>query len=398
MEDIGRDDHVREFGQGEMKSKSEHGKNLYWVFMVLGGLAVGTGVAITLRLGFQGIGIGAFAAALMGLGFLAVGVWMLFLRDDIVSRNTVPGTRRVSPPGQQGVEETSLEVAMTLGEGPPAETPHPDDDPPAEMDAPMICSFLVHELDRVFELLKRSRGREDINVLMEHVAELEIWASELALKKDELKYGTRGIKRLWNVKNSLSELERKWILRTGGDLRNDVKPGWSPKACSSLQKMEELFKSCSERLAYVSRQFNEHPEFRDALVAFARSIRIYLGRPLDRDGRSSGEEAFAATLRLPDLSTLEKMVYELGELEKSGNLQDFDNRSTRAAEEHGPVLKKLMAVAGSPESLAAWPELKELSMGLQNAHSSLEAGKLATAIKHLDEVIKLVRDSPVGGS
>lgn len=388
----------QESGQGEMKSNSDYGKALYWVFMMLGGVVTGAGFAITLRWGLQGIGIGAVIAALTGLGFLTAGVWMLFLREDPVQGSSAGPQLDIRPPGAKAVEETALEVSPAQDKEPGVETGFPGDAPPAEMDAIMLCSFLVHELDRVLELLKRSRGREDIDALQEPVAELEIHASELALKKDELKVGTRRIKELWKVKNSLAVLERKWILRTGGDLHRDVMEGWNPKVCLSAQEMEDCFTRCSERLAHVSRQFNEQPEFRDALVATARSIRIYMGRPVERDGRSSGEEAFAATLRLPDLSTLEKMIYELGELEKGRNEDGFDNRSERAAEEHGPVLRKLMAVAGSPESLAAWPELKELSMGLQNACDSLETGKLDNAIKHLDGVIRLVRDSPVGGS
>jgi len=192
-------------------------------------------------------------------------------------------------------------------------------------------------------------------------------------------------------------LERDWILRTGGDLRRDAMPPWTPGDCSSPQERENDNNSCSERLTHVSRQFDEEPEFRDALTSVARSLRIYMGRPMRQKAKSSGEEAFAATLRLPDLPTLEKMIQDLKELESVVGEEDYQSKQARAVQEYSTELKRLMNVTGSPESVAAWPKLKELSAGLQEACVSLETGRIDKARAHLDSVLKIVRESPVAG-
>lgn len=372
-------------------------KYFHWFFMVSGGVVTGSGSAITLKWGLKGIGLYALLAAVVGFVLLMVGVIKLLGMEDPVRNTSASNKSGGVAYGANKVGEGVEGRGPTAERSVKAEDDFTDEALPDEMNAPLLCSFVLHELDRVLELLKRSRGREDIEELMQPIRQLETWASELALKKNKLTVGGRKVKQLWQIRKSLSVLERDWILRTGGDLRRDAMPSWTPGDCSSPQEREEDYNRCSERLTHVSRQFDEDPEFRDALTSVARSLRIYMGRPMRQKAKSSGEEAFAATLRLPDLPTLEKMIQDLKDLEAVVDEKDYESRRMRAVEEYSTELKRLMNVTGSPESVAAWPKLKELSAGLQDACVSLETGRIDKARAHLDSVLKIVRESPVAG-
>ena len=372
-------------------------KFFHWFFMVCGGVITGSGSAITLKWGLKGIGLYALLAAVFGFVLLMAGVIKLLRMEDPIQNTSASNESGGVAYREKQLGEGGEGRGPTAERSVSAEADLTDEELPDEMNAPLLCSFVLHELDRVLELLKRSRGHDDIEALMQPTRQLEKWASELALKKNKLTVGGRKVRQLWQIRKSLSMLERDWILRTGGDLRRDAMPPWTPGDCSSPQERENDYNSCSERLTHVSRQFDEEPEFRDALTSVARSLRIYMGRPMRQKAKSSGEEAFAATLRLPDLPTLEKMIQDLKELESVVGEEDYQSKQARAVQEYSTELKRLMNVTGSPESVAAWPKLKELSAGLQEACVSLETGRIDKARAHLDSVLKIVRESPVAG-
>ena len=421
-----------------MSAKKHTG--LYWLLMISGGVATGAGAAMTLRWGLQKMGFLALGGALVGLAMLVLGVLKLIMQEER------PGARRPTThsganglASARGGDTAGLEQAAASGDAmahssfsggagaavvsgsgramagagvgagagagagaPAASRSHSEtslDEPmPEELQARDVCSFILHEMDRVLEMLKRARGADDIASLESPTQELELWASELSVKKAKLKLSGRKVKQLWEVKDTLAALEREWIVRTGGDPLQDGTRAWRLGESRSETEREDHLNRCSERVALVARQFEEHPEFRNTLTSVARSIRVYLGRPQQKRKKSSGEEAFAATLRLPDLPTLERMIQELKDLEESRQDEGFEGRSEQAIKTYKLELKKLLASTGSPESVAAWPKLKELSAGLKGAAHSLESGKFDEARRQLDSVLKVVRESPVGGA
>jgi hypothetical protein len=259
------------------------------------------------------------------------------------------------------------------------------------MSCDQLCTVLLQELDRALVMLRHAAAPADLAELTRLIEDLDAWAGQLALEKQNLELGARETAKVLGVRQKLVALEAKLVEQSGGDASEVVRKAARLDVEAGPREREKLFESCSERLVFVSRQFHDNPELREGLTSVARSLRVFFGKP--KREKSSEEEAFAATVRMPDLPSLERIIQELKDLEPK---QGDDAEATKL-EPHKVRLKKLLASTGGDQAVSGWPNLEAMSTGLRAAVTSLETGEVSAARKHLDEVLEAVKRSPVGG-
>lgn len=349
-----------------------------WTALVIGGVFLGGALALAWRRPFAAALWVALGGAVIGVGGLVLGIRGLL--------------RAVAPPAPTNTPRAADVKATASGDAHLRD--RETEQPVRTLNGARLSVFVLQELDRSLSMLRQTSAPADLETLTDLLQEMESWAGRLAVEKARLQLNARETRQVFGLRTRLVELEKALARRSGGDPAAVDRKLQRTTLEITAQEREALCEECAGRVSHVARQFQEHPALRESLTAVARSVRVFLGRPVRT--KSSGEVAFAATVRMPDLPTLEKMIQELKDLEEQS-----DSRSTQHAADdlavHKLRLKKLVASTGATDEVGQWPHLKVMSSGLRAAVSSLDSGEVKAARQHLNEVLDAVRQSAVGG-
>ncbi|MCD6497796.1 MAG: hypothetical protein J7M25_05750 [Deltaproteobacteria bacterium] len=342
---------------------------LYWLLLIMSGLATGAGLALFFRRPFPGSLYAAVALVSVGLVGLVMMFWKLFIKRGAGGGDSAKPAS--SPDSNWG-------GASVTGRG-------------TRLKARQVSALLVHSLETCLDLLRLVSEPEDLADFGPILGELQSSAVDLVASNGSDRSVTTRTRRAADVQERLVELHKKLIERMGGDI-SEVRTAVTVDALeTSIEDQVQVLERCSSRLTHATTQFDESPEIRAGLTTVAQSLERFL-RGQGHDIRISSDElALAPTMRLPDLGLIERVLHELEELESH-----YPDEGPARQEAIAPARLKLKRLADAATSVddagRVHAKVSVLTEHIDAALGSLDEGRIDVASRHLNDLLKSVRE------
>lgn len=357
-------------------SKAAKSGVVFWLLLVVAGLMVGAGIALLARplpAKYGWLSAPWVGPALAGCGL----VGLVAALAGLLRR---PARRRPQP------KETPVPESLPR-------KPIKSDEiltPVKAMNAQEVATFLLQELERCLELLRHTASSDDLDRLGEAITRLREWGAQLSLEREKLEVAARKTKQLIKVRMETTQLHREQLHRSGHDLEIAEQTVSTLPPRLEKDQLEETLDRCAKRLAHVARQFRERPQIRDGLTGVAQSIGTFLG--LRKRTVDPTDPALAATLKLPDLTALETLIAQLGQLRTTHGQSPLDPGQLETQKTY---VRNLLAALGPSEGLQGYATLNELTLALQTAADALERADLDEAHTQLERALDTLLESDI---
>jgi hypothetical protein len=330
---------------------------VFWLLLVVAGLMVGAGIALLARP--LPAKYGWMSHAWVGPALAGCGLFGLVAALAGLLRR--PARRRPEP------KETPVPASLPR-------KPITSDEiltPIKSMNAREVATFLLQELERCLELLRHTADSDDLDRVGEAITQLREWGAKLSLERERLEVSARKTKQLIKIRLETTQLHREQLHRGGHDLEVAEQTVSTLPPRLGKSELEETLDRCAKRLAHVARQFRERPQIRDGLTGLAQSIGTFLG--LRKRTVDPTDPAMAATLKLPDLTALEKLLAQIGELKAKHAQHPPDPAQLETQKTY---VRNLLNALAPSDGLEGHTTLNDLTTALQASADALERADL----------------------